>query len=69
MTNHDHGVSDDPSYRGETRRGVLATLIAVPLATCVSFGQQEPTPTCGRGRSPDDCAFFQTHRLERYNRN
>jgi len=60
---------DEPEPRGATRRGFLATLIAAPLATCVTLSQQQPVPTCGRNRSPDTCAQFQPFRVERYNRN
>jgi hypothetical protein len=63
---------DDDMHQGGpwlTRRSLLSVLCAVPLATCVTFGQQTPYPTCGRGREPDDCAQFQKFRVERYNRN
>jgi hypothetical protein len=69
MTQNDHHDRDNAPAAGISRRNLLATLIAAPLATCVSFGGQPPTPTCGRNRSPDDCAQFQKFRVERYNRN
>jgi len=68
MTNPDDNDHDGRTASAVTRRNVLATLIAAPLATCVSLGNQPPAPTCGRARSPDDCANFQKFRVERYNR-
>ncbi len=52
-----------------TRRHLLAFLMAAPLATCVSIQRQPIKPSCGRGRSPDDCYQFQPLRVERTNRN
>ncbi len=51
------------------RRGFLVFLMSAPLATCVGIKRQPAKPTCGRGRSPDDCYQFNPFRVERLNRN
>jgi hypothetical protein len=69
MTNDDTSDGARSNGRWLTRRSLIATLIAAPLATCVSLSNEQPVPTCGRGRSPDICADFQKFRVDRYNRN
>lgn len=62
-------ASTQRTAKGLGRRGFLAFLISAPLATCVSVERQPVKPTCGHGRSPDDCYQFNPLRVERLNRN